>query len=174
MPPIDTEIALVDLSNIVHAPLLAEFIGRFWSRVSIGPGCWLWTRGKDSGGYGAISFRGRMLKAHRVAWLLTSGDVPPGLLVLHHCDTPPCCNPVHLFVGTHADNSADMARKGRSNAPRLAGEQNPFSKLTADRVREIRQARATGLSYGEIAKHAGISKTQVANIVTGAQWGSVA
>jgi hypothetical protein len=33
--------------------------------------------------------------------------------VLHHCDNPPCMRPSCLFLGTQADNAADMIAKGR-------------------------------------------------------------
>lgn len=54
-----------------------------------------------------------MRRVHQVAWILTNGPIPPGMGVLHRCDNQPCCNPSHLFIGTQADNVADMVAKGR-------------------------------------------------------------
>jgi hypothetical protein len=75
--------------------------------------CWLWTGSRNAQGYGNISHEGRHLVAHRLAWLLWRGPIDVDIKVLHRCDTPPCCNPDHLFLGTQADNVADMVAKGR-------------------------------------------------------------
>lgn len=95
--------------------------GRFWPRLdqSGGPeACWPWTGSRTRTGYGKCSVDGRHVAAHRLAWQLTNGPIPDGLHVLHRCDNPPCCNPGHLFLGTHTDNVRDMLAKGRGRATR--------------------------------------------------------
>jgi hypothetical protein len=95
---------------------------RFWAKVdrSGGPdACWLWTAGtfrlrNGYGKFGADPAASRTVYAHRFAYELSHGPIPPGLLVCHHCDNPPCCNPAHLFLGTIADNMRDMSDKGRA------------------------------------------------------------
>lgn len=92
-------------------------------------GCWKWTAGAFDSGYGAISVGGKMRKAHRVAYEAFVGTIPLGMCVCHRCDTPCCINPDHLFLGSHADNTADM----------LAKERHGLAKLTAQQVVVVRQ-----------------------------------
>ena len=144
---------------------------RFEKYVSPEPntGCWLWT-GTGTGGYGLIRYGRKMVRAHRVSWLLHRGD-PGRLHVLHRCDVPACVNPDHLFLGTHAENMRDMAKKGRSGAP--CGEQQGGAKLTAEKVREIRRMRTEGASYVDLAPLFGVSDVQVRNIALRRSWRSV-
>lgn len=93
-------------------------INGFWERVQkTNQGCWEWqgarTTGK-CGGYGELKVNGKVVYAHRVAWILSFGDVPANIEVCHKCDNRGCCNPSHLFLGTHKQNMKDMFDKGRN------------------------------------------------------------
>lgn len=77
--------------------------------------CWLWLGTKTEDGYGQMWNGRRSRIAHRIAYELEFGEIPPGLLVCHRCDNPPCCNPAHLFLGTVMDNALDMIAKGRGH-----------------------------------------------------------
>lgn len=79
-------------------------------------GCLEWTGHSNEKGYGQISFEGRLVMTHRLAWELANGPIPDGLLVRHFaCDNPPCCEPTHLRLGTFTDNTADMTSQGRGS-----------------------------------------------------------
>jgi hypothetical protein len=106
-------------------------------------GCWEWKKYRTKEGYGVIRgvSDGTFVtdKAHRAAWIAENGKIPNGLFICHHCDNPPCCNPDHLFLGTHKDNVADCIRKGRTFIGKKRGEQVHCAKLTREQVVDIRR-----------------------------------
>lgn len=172
----------------------------FWSHVDRrGDGeCWPWKASRSPRGYGVFRLRYQQWRAHRLAWTFSNGPIPSGLLVLHRCDNPPCCNPKHLFVGTSADNTADMIAKGREASgdrhpsrihgsnylPRgelhhsartpevmARGESNGAAVLTEEQVREIlRRRHVDGVSAYRMAKDYGVSKGTIQFILSGKTW----
>lgn len=138
---------------------------RFLARLDKGDGtgCWIFTGTLRTTGYGPFMADGVRWAAHRMAWTLWRGDIPSGQRVLHRCDVPACCNPDHLFLGTSADNSADMVAKGRS----ARAEQNSQTKLSAEKVAAI---RADPRSGRKLAAALGLGETTVRDVRRGRTW----
>lgn len=133
-------------------------------------GCWLWQRSCNNYGYGYLHSNKKRHAAHRVAYELYKGPIPPKMLVCHTCDTPNCINPDHLFLGTPAENQKDMKLKKRSTI----GEANPMAKLTEDDVIAIRRACTEfGLQQKDVAIVWGVSKASINNIMRGLVWSHV-
>lgn len=128
-------------------------------------GCLLWTGWLTDKGYGEIRVGRKKKRVHRVTWELAHGPVPPGFLVCHTCDVPNCRELDHLFLGTPADNTADMMTKGREFRP--YGELAASAKLTDGQVREIYIAREPQRT---IAARYGIGKSTVGAIKRGEAW----
>jgi len=137
--------------------------------------CWPWLAARKEKGYGQFAWQGRNVKAHRLAYELAVGPIPPGpgyhgMCVCHTCDNPGCCNPSHLFIGTVQDNLRDMRQKGRGFIPAPTGggpigERSGTCKLTDEDVREIRASR--GYLRRELAAIYGVSAPHISNILNG-------
>lgn len=146
---------------------------RFWEKVQIaGPDeCWEWKGGKDREGYGRFSYFGKNQVAHRIAWILTGGEVSEGLCVLHKCDNPSCVNPDHLWIGNQLENIKDRTKKGRDADCR--GEKNPSAKLAEEDVLEIRRRLVCGEIQNQIAKIFGVAASTITDIKTKRTWAHI-
>jgi hypothetical protein len=135
-------------------------------RLRPGPnGCMEWALHRNANGYGVTEHGGRCMLAHRVAWIVAHGPIPRGMYVLHRCDNRPCCNVEHLWLGTHAENAADMVAKGRQARGIRAGMRRGQAKLSAVARAEIVRRHGEGEKYARLASEYGISDRQTRRIV---------
>lgn len=163
------------LEESVHPQARLAFspqsIDRFLSKLKINTEfqCWEWQRAKDKNGYGKLTVNGHDVRAHRIAWQIFTGQpVPKGVLVLHSCDNPACCNIKHLSLGSPQDNMNDKMSRGREI--NLKGQDCPSAKLTQANVLEIFERLTNGESQYSIAKVFNISQTTVSEIARGEIW----
>lgn len=161
----------------IHPPLIERFEAGYMTEPN--SGCWIWVgavinrtdgeqpRGKIRAG------NKHQENAARVSYRLFKGEIPTGLFVCHRCDTPLCVNPNHLWLGTGAENSADMVAKGRNRTMGICrrGALNTRAKLTEGDVRDIRADQATASA---IASRYGVSRETIRDIKTGRNWAHVA
>ena len=146
---------------------------RLWDKVEIGghDECWPFIGKRTRLGYGRVGIgRTKYVYAHRVAYIDKVGPIPDGLVVMHICDNPPCCNPAHLALGTRGDNNRDRSAKGRGRENRQDGAANPRARLTETQVSEIRRFAAEGMPQTRIAEIFSVRQPQVSRIVRGVSW----
>ncbi len=152
----------------------AEDCERFLDHVLVltDEDCWIWTGGTDKRGYGRFTttYRGKKKewRAHRYAWEWDNDTTAGDLFVCHHCDNTSCCNPVHLFLGTHEDNVADRDRKNRM--ARQMGELNGSQMLTRDEVYAIRRALKAGVLQRVLGEQYGVSSAAIGRIGRRETW----
>ena len=148
-----------------------------WSHTDKSTDCWIWQRGRNTGGYGTLFWGDKRWYAHRLAYTLANGPIPKGLHVCHKCDNPPCINPGHLFVGTARDNALDMVRKGRHRyilpTVRPRGGQGSRTSVNESQVIEMREKRAAGALLKDLAREYGMTNQGVRAICRGVNWAHV-
>lgn len=159
---------------------LDDHLARWWSYVdqSDPEGCWPWTGGTTSRGYGAFNMpvagrtNYRVVGAHRWGFIHIVRPLEAGEVVCHTCDNPPCCRPAHWFGGTIAENNADRARKGRTRI--AVGEARASARLTEAKVREIRKTYASGgTSMEKLAKTYGVGIGTIHRVISRTGWAHV-
>jgi hypothetical protein len=149
------------------AVLAGKLTHRLWRRgVRTASGCLDWPLTVNWAGYGRttvyVDGRGRSIAVHRAAWLVANGPVPAGMHICHRCDNRRCYEPKHLFLGTAADNTADMMAKGRHVRTGM--------RLTDEQVTEARARFAAGETQTALARAFGVGINTMHCAVRGKTW----
>ena len=152
----------------MHTRLLKRFIAKITKREPTE--CWEWAAYCNKDGYGVIGVGGKKTAlAHRIMWEIHHDEaIPKGMIVMHSCDNPSCCNPNHLKLATRRENMEDMARKGRAPWRNVKSSNNPNAKVTEEQRQEIRRIYAAdSVSQASLGERYGLSQTAVSKIVRG-------
>lgn len=152
MRPEPRNIQIKDLERVAN---------QFYPKVRVAQQheCWAWTASTNRG-YGRLNVKGTMYYAHRLALHLKGIEIPDGMLALHTCNNPQCCNPDHLYVGTHKDNAGQMLREGR-------GRWQREPKIVRGESETTVQWRIESELVANAELHAIASKVSVQEIVNG-------
>lgn len=136
--------------------------------VEVESGCWEFIGAVTGAGYGLISVGYKTYQStHVLAYELTNGPVPLGMVVRHSCGNKICCNPKHLMVGTHKDNVQDEIVAGRH----IKGSRQGHSKLTEGDIPVIRKLLSDGFRPKEIGELYGVTGEAIGLIKSGKNWG---
>ncbi len=147
----------------------------FWNKVAITADdnqCWLWQGCHLLSGYGLMEINRKRIRAHRIAWSYPDYVIPEGMDVCHSCDNPKCCNPKHLFIGTHQENMDDMKMKKRYCMPiTRKGIDSNKAKLTEEQVLAIRSEYIPyKVSTPKLAAKYNVHQSVIHDIVTRKTW----
>ena len=173
------------------------FLERIWNYVAICEHgetcifcCWPWQAGHDRRGYGSFTYRTADGRQHHrsvsniIYELWNKIPLPAGKIIAHHCDNPPCGNPMHYFPATYRENIHDCIRKGRDarghrngayTKPEMVrrGEQHGRARLTQADIIAIRQYHIEGMPHTQLRSLYGISTTHIWRIVTKKNWSHI-
>lgn len=143
---------------------------RMWSRIIIvDSGCWEWCGATDRDGYGKLRYRGE-ISAHRSAWTMCYGKIPESKWILHKCDNPRCCNPLHLFLGDSTDNVMDMVSKGRNSH----GDSHACAILNSGDIVQIKRLAMQGIKQSSMASLFKVHPSTINHVIHHRTWNHLA
>lgn len=140
---------------------------RFYDKIKINKenGCHEWQASISRRGYGQFALNSTTQVSHRVAWLLSYGQIPKGIYVLHHCGNPKCVNPAHLFLGTQRDNMNEAISKN------IYFRSSGNAKITEKQVIRVKGMLQDGIySVATIAKRFDVSWHAIYDIKHNRTW----
>lgn len=148
----------------------AEGLGRLLRRCVINHsnGCLEYKGALSKWGYGIIGVFGKRYMTHRFVFESHNGEIPKGMMICHKCDNPKCVNIHHLFMGTCKDNVQDCVRKGRWI--KAKGERHGLSKLTPEKVLDIRRRYKNGETTYALGKEFSVDPTNITSICRRKTW----
>lgn len=161
------------LQLVINDPAVLQNVEkRLWNKVDRknDADCWPWEGAVNKDGYGSLRIAQMKtdVRAHRIAYAIAHGLPAQGIVIMHLCDNPKCCNPAHLAQGLQKDNMRDMDKKNRRKPP--IGINNGSNKLTENQVREIKALLSNGKGVKSIAKIYNLTKKTVFSIKKGNIW----
>ena len=138
--------------------------------------CWNWTASCGAPGYGnwhySIYGLPKAGTSHRRAFMLFNGYVNSSVIICHTCNNRRCCNPDHLYAGTHQTNAIDRINHGTAVAPPLhLGSRQWNSRLTEEQVLSIKRRLHLGEIPPHIAPDYGVCAGTIYKIRDGSNWG---
>jgi hypothetical protein len=163
-----------DPTKLTDAEYNARWVKRTLGRVVQNDrGCWVWQGPVNHRGYGLSWHRSYAKQVHRSLYQVIFGKLASRWqYVCHSCDTPACINPLHMWIGSPADNQKDMQRKGRGfgNRKKQPGRTRPNANaprvnITPDEIRSL--LAAAGVSQVHGAKLIGISERTMRRHIAG-------
>lgn len=136
-------------------------------------GCWEWQKSKVCGYGRTRDYETKKdILAHRLSYNIFKGSIPENKSICHSCDNPSCCNPEHLWIGSHRENMLDSNQKGRTYKVSYdsKGLKNGNAKISEEEVRNIRKLSSEGMRDCDIARKYKMSQTNVRRIKRGYLW----